>query len=93
MPVRCEIVEVRHLEDRVGILCGKPGAQCRMDCGCALCEAHRDSVRVRPNVGRRAHVNGATAAERAGVRQEKCGDIHRIGKSSLSVFGCRIQQI
>src|SRR5207253_1764527 len=43
---------------------------------------------VRPNVGRRAHVNGATAAERAGARQEKCGDIHRIGKSSLSVFGC-----
>ena len=43
---------------------------------------------LRPDVGRRAHTDGARAAECAGVRQEKCGDIHPIGKSSLSVFGC-----
>ena len=35
---------------------------------------------LRPDVGRRAHANGARAAERAGVRQEECGDIHRVGK-------------
>jgi hypothetical protein len=38
--------------------------------------------------GRRAHANGASAAERAGVRQEECGDIHRVGKSGLNVGGC-----
>src|SRR5689334_8614615 len=42
MPVRCKIVEVPHLEDRVGTLCGKPAAQWCNDCGSALCEAHRD---------------------------------------------------
>jgi len=42
MPVRCEIVEGRHSEDRVGVLCGKPAAQWCNDCGTALCEAHRD---------------------------------------------------
>jgi len=42
---------------------------------------------LRPVVGRRAHANGARAAERAGVRQEECGDIHRIGKRGLSVCG------
>jgi nucleoside-diphosphate-sugar epimerase len=36
----------------------------------------------------RAHANGARAAERAGVRQEECGDLHRVGKSGLSVCGC-----
>ena len=35
---------------------------------------------LRPDVRRRAHANGARAIERAGVRQEECGDIHRIGK-------------
>ena len=30
---------------------------------------------LRPDVGRRAHANGARAAERAGFRQEECGDI------------------
>jgi uncharacterized protein YbjT (DUF2867 family) len=44
---------------------------------------------LRPDVGRRAHTDGARAAECAGVRQEKCGDIHPIGKSSLSVFGAQ----
>src|SRR5262245_26796598 len=34
---------------------------------------------LRPDVGRRAHVNWARAAECAGVRQEECGGIHRIG--------------
>ena len=42
MPVRCEIVEVRHLADTVGYLCGKPAAQWCYDCGASLCEAHRD---------------------------------------------------
>jgi nucleoside-diphosphate-sugar epimerase len=37
---------------------------------------------LRPDVGRRAHANGARAAERAGFRQEECGDIHRVGKRS-----------
>ena len=32
-----------------------------------------------------AHANGARAAEPAGVRQEECGDIRRIGKRGLSV--------
>jgi hypothetical protein len=32
--------------------------------------------------------NGARAAERAGFRQEECGDIHRAGKSGLSVCRC-----
>jgi hypothetical protein len=36
--------------------------------------------------------NGARAAERAGFRQEECGDIHHAGKSGLSVCGTRIQQ-
>jgi hypothetical protein len=40
---------------------------------------------LRPDVGRRAHANGARAAERAGVRQEECGDIHRVRKRGLSV--------
>jgi uncharacterized protein YbjT (DUF2867 family) len=40
---------------------------------------------LRTDVGRRAHANGAIAAERAGVRQEKCGGIHCVGKSRLSV--------
>ena len=47
---------------------------------------------LRPDVGRRAHANGARAAERAGVRQEECGDIHRVGKSGLSVCGCALNQ-
>lgn len=42
MPVRCEIVEVRHLADTVGTLCGKPAAQWCNDCGASLCEAHRE---------------------------------------------------
>jgi hypothetical protein len=40
---------------------------------------------IEPDVGGRAHANGARAAERAGVRQEERGDIHRIGKRGLSV--------
>ena len=43
---------------------------------------------LRLDVGRRAHANGARAAERAGFRQEKCGDLHRAGKSGLSVCRC-----
>jgi len=42
MAVRCEIVDVRHLEDRVGVLCGKPAAQSCYDCGASLCADHRD---------------------------------------------------
>jgi NAD(P)-dependent dehydrogenase (short-subunit alcohol dehydrogenase family) len=37
---------------------------------------------------RRARAKGARAAERAGVRQEECADIHRVGKRGLSVYGC-----
>ena len=43
---------------------------------------------LRPDVERRAQANVARAAERAGVRQEECGDIHRVGKRGLSVCGC-----
>ena len=43
---------------------------------------------LRPDVGRRAHANRAQAVARAGFRQEECGDIHRAGKSGLSVCGC-----
>src|SRR6266849_2938454 len=43
---------------------------------------------VRPNVGRRAHAHRTTAVERAGGGQEECRDIHRVGKSGLSVCGC-----
>ena len=32
---------------------------------------------LRPDVGGRTHANGKRTAERAEVRQEKCGDIHR----------------
>ncbi|HEX7228218.1 MAG TPA: NAD(P)H-binding protein, partial [Candidatus Binatia bacterium] len=43
---------------------------------------------LRPDVGRRAHANGARSAKRAGFRQEEYGDIHRAGKSGLSVWRC-----
>jgi hypothetical protein len=45
---------------------------------------------LRPDVGRRAHADGATAAERAGVCPKECGGIYRGGKSKrgLSVCGC-----
>src|SRR5437899_2842392 len=36
---------------------------------------------LRSDVGRGAHANRARAVELAGVRQEECGDIHRVGKS------------
>ena len=39
-------------------------------------------------MARRARAEGASAVERAGVRQEECGDIHRVGKSGLSVCRC-----
>ena len=42
---------------------------------------------LRPDVGRRAHANGTRTAEPAGVRQEACGDVHRVGKGGLSVCG------
>ena len=43
---------------------------------------------LRPDVGRRAHADRATAAERAGVCPKECGGICRIGKSKrgLSVL-------
>jgi uncharacterized protein YbjT (DUF2867 family) len=43
---------------------------------------------LRPNVGRRAHANGARADELAGVRQEECGGIQPACKRGLSVCGC-----
>ena len=43
---------------------------------------------LRPHVGRRAQANWASAAECAGVRQEKCGHIHCVGKSGVNVCGC-----
>ncbi len=45
---------------------------------------------LRPDVGRRAHADRATAAERAGVCPKECGGIYRGGKSKrgLSVCGC-----
>ena len=42
---------------------------------------------LRPHVGRRAQANWASAAECAGVRQEKCGHIHCVGKGGLSACG------
>jgi len=42
----------------------------------------------RPAVGRRAKADGATAAERAGVREEECRDIHGIGKSKRGLSVC-----
>jgi uncharacterized protein YbjT (DUF2867 family) len=42
----------------------------------------------RPAVGRRANAHGATAAERAGVCEEECCDIHRIGKSKRGLSVC-----
>jgi|SRR5215469_2725253 len=51
-----------------------------------MADLHRAGT-LRPDVGRRAHANGARAAERAGVRQEECGDIHA-SASGLSVCGC-----
>jgi uncharacterized protein YbjT (DUF2867 family) len=44
-----------------------------------MADLHRGGT-LRPDVERRAYANGARAAERAGVRQEECGDIHRVGK-------------
>jgi uncharacterized protein YbjT (DUF2867 family) len=37
---------------------------------------------LRPDVGRRAHANGTEAAERAGVRQEEFGELHRVSRRS-----------
>jgi len=42
----------------------------------------------RPAVGRRANADRATAAERAGVREEECPDIHGIGKSKRGLSVC-----
>jgi hypothetical protein len=53
-------------------LTGSPGDSPRDDGRSAPCGT------VRPAVGRRAHANGARAAELAGVRQEEFGDIHRV---------------
>ena len=52
-----------------------------------MADLHRAGP-LRPDVGRRAHANRARAVELAGFRQEECGDIHRVGKSGLSVCGC-----
>ncbi|HSL03965.1 MAG TPA: hypothetical protein VK901_10555 [Nitrospiraceae bacterium] len=40
---------------------------------------------LRPDVRRRAHANWEKAVAHAGVRQEECVGIHRVGKSVLSV--------
>ena len=55
------------------------------------CDDGRTAPRgtLRPHVGRRALANGARAAERAGFRQKECDDIHRVGKSGVSVCGQR----
>jgi hypothetical protein len=50
-----------------------------------MADLHRGTLR--PDVGRRAHANGANAAKRTGVCTEECDGIHRAGKRSLSVFG------
>jgi hypothetical protein len=55
-------------------LAGAPGAPPRDDGRSAPRGA------LGPDVGRRAHANRARAAERAGFRQEECGDIERVGK-------------
>jgi hypothetical protein len=54
----------------------------------AMGDLHRGALQ--PDVGRRAHADGATAAERASVRPKECGGIYRCGKSKrgLSVCGC-----
>ena len=49
-----------------------------------MADLHR-AGRLRPNDGRRAHADGAGTDERAGIRQEKCGSIHCVGKGGLSV--------
>ena len=41
-----------------------------------------------PDVGRRAHIDGAGAAECTRVRPKESGSIYRIGKSGLNVCGC-----
>src|SRR6185295_16532223 len=43
---------------------------------------------LRPDVERRAHANGTKAAECAGVREEECGDIHRVSEGSVSIGAC-----
>jgi uncharacterized protein YbjT (DUF2867 family) len=52
-----------------------------------MADLHR-AGRLRSDVGRRTHVNGPRAAERARDRQEECGDIHQVVQNGLSVSGC-----
>ena len=54
-----------------------------------MADLHRAERYDRMSVGRRADANGAGAAERAGVRQEECSDIHGVGTSGLNV--CALQ--
>src|SRR4029453_14357420 len=43
---------------------------------------------LRPDVERRAHADGASAAELAGVRQEECGDIYGVPQRTRGACGC-----
>src|SRR5262249_4226097 len=80
-----------HLSGHAGRAVAGRAARARF--ACSPGESPRDDGRsaprgtLRPDVGRRAHANGATATKRAGGRQEECGDIYRIGKRGLSVCG------
>src|SRR5215475_4717983 len=49
---------------------------------------HRRCAGIGLETAQRSRANGARAAERAGVREEECADIHRVGKIGLSVCGC-----
>jgi hypothetical protein len=68
-----EKIKTERVFDRT--LAGPPGEPPRDD--------GRSAPRgtLRPDVGPRAQANGAKAAECAGVRQEECGDFHRVGKA------------
>jgi uncharacterized protein YbjT (DUF2867 family) len=57
-----------------------------------MADLHRAGV-LRPNVERRAHPNRASAAGGAGVCQEKCSGIHRIGRSGLIEASNDLQKV
>ena len=56
----------------------------------SLSEHGRSAPRgsLRPDVGRRVHAHEAGTDERAGIRQEECHGIHRVGQSGLNGFCC-----
>lgn len=59
-------------------LAGSPGGPPHNDGGLAPRRT------LRPDVRRRAHVNGPSATEHAGFRQKECADIHHVGKAKAA---------